>query len=48
MKAPRKKYKSVITIKLKNAWPEIVESQKLEQSHRENNRYRENFINRFR
>ena len=26
MKAPRKKHKSVITVRLKNIWPEITES----------------------
>ena len=46
-KVLRKKYKSVITIKLKNIWPEIVGSQKLDQDYRRNNRYKKNLGSRF-
>ena len=43
----RKKHKSVITMGLKNTWPEIIESQRMGQDHRKDNRHRENLRNRF-
>ena len=46
-KAPRKKYKSIITVELKNIWLEITKSQKLGQNHHRNNRHRENLGSRF-
>ena len=47
MKTPRKKYKSVITMELKDTWLEITESQKLSQDHKENNKHKENRGSRF-
>ena len=46
-RALRKKYKNIITTKLKNIWPEIIISQKLNQNHRKNNRYQGNLRNKF-
>ena len=34
-------------MKLKNTWPEIIESQKLDQDYKRNNRHRENLRSRF-
>ena len=34
-------------MKLKDIWPEITESQKLDQDHKENNRHQENRRSRF-
>ena len=34
-------------MRLKNIWPEITESQKLDQNHNKNNRREENLRNRF-
>ena len=45
--APKEKYKSVITVILKDIWPEIIKSQKLGQSHHKDNRYRKNLRSRF-
>ena len=39
LKSIKKKYISVITVELKNIWPEITGSQRLGQNYRENNRY---------
>ena len=47
MKAPEKRHKSVIIIKLKNIWREITESQKLNQDRKRNNKHKENRGNRF-
>ena len=47
VKTPRKKHKSVITMELKDIWPEIAGSQKLGQSYHRNNRHRENPKSRF-
>ena len=47
MKTPRKKYKSVIIMGLKNIWLGIIGSQKLEQDYYKNNRHRENLESRF-
>ena len=47
VKAPKRKHKSVITMELKNIWPEIAESQKLDQGYHRNNRHRGNLKSRF-
>ena len=46
-RTPRKKYKSVIIVKLKNIWLKIIGSQRLERDYRRNNRYKENLGSRF-
>ena len=48
MKAPREKHKNIITMKLKDTWPEITENQKLGQGHHKDNRHKENLKSRFR
>ena len=35
-------------MKLKNIWPEIIGSQRLEQNHKKNKRYKRNLNNKFR
>ena len=47
VKGPRKKHKNIITVKLKNTWPEIAGSQRLRQGYYKNNRHRENLKSRF-
>ena len=47
VKAPRKKYRSVITVKLRNIWPKITKSQRLGWGYHKNNRHTGNSKNRF-
>ena len=46
-KISTRKHKNVITVGLRNTWPEITEDQRLDQNHKENNRHQKNLRNRF-